>query len=443
MIEPMGKIKPLFDRVMQLRREMAWILVGQAIGFVGGFIGIKVLTNILGPAGYGQLALGLTIAGFFNLFIYGPIANVVSRFYSVCRERGTLSAYFAVLKKSHKVLAAALVALSLAAGAIGWILAGREWGLLIGISALFGVVSGINASYVALQSAIRDRKVVALHQGADVWIRIGLSILFLYLFHKSGYTALIGYLAGTLLVTISQNIFARRKSEIAGQWSESAFSRESFTEFYRYAVPFVLWSGIAYVTIYGDRWILQALFGEKEVGIYSALYQIASSPINILFAMINQLVTPIIFERAGALTSLEQFQRSSYLLRQTVLIMTMIYAVLIVLTYLFSNVLVTLLTSRDFVAYHNILWIIALSLSIFNLGQLLTTKGLYCNKPRIYLLPKMIQTLSFVLCAFLLGNRYGIPGVAGGLCISSLVHLFLVILANSRLNADNSLSTVV
>lgn len=439
----MDKIKPLFDRVIQLRREMAWILVGQALGFVGGFIGIKMLTNILGPAGYGQLSLGLTIAGIFNLLIYGPIANVVSRYYSVCRERGTLGVYFSVLKKSHKILAAVLFTLSLVAGIIGWLISGREWGVLIGISTLFGVVSGINASYVSLQSAIRDRKVVAIHQGADVWIRIGLSILFLYLFHKSGYTALLGYLVGTLFITISQNIFARKKHEISQYWDESNFNSAVFTEFYQYALPFVLWSGIAYVTIYGDRWILQALFGEKEVGIYSALYQIASSPINILFTMINQLVTPIIFERAGALTSPEQFQRSSHLLRQTVLIMTVIYAVLVVLIYLLSKVLVSLLTSHDFVAYHNVLWVIALSISIFNIGQLLATKGLYCNKPRIYLMPKTIQTLSFILCAFLLGSRYGIYGVAVGLCISSIVHMFLVIMVNSRLNAKNSLSTVI
>jgi O-antigen/teichoic acid export membrane protein len=73
-------LPPLLDRFRKLRREMGWILCGQFLGFVGGFIGIKVLTNMMGPDGYGQLALGLTIAGLFNTYAYGPVANVVAGF---------------------------------------------------------------------------------------------------------------------------------------------------------------------------------------------------------------------------------------------------------------------------------------------------------------------------------------------------------------------------
>ncbi|HEX9078711.1 MAG TPA: hypothetical protein VF795_03915, partial [Desulfuromonadaceae bacterium] len=88
----------LLERIVKLRHEMAWIVAGQFFGFVGGFAGIKALTNIMGPKGYGELALGLTIAGLFNMYVYGPIANVVARFFAVYRERGRLGVYFAVLK---------------------------------------------------------------------------------------------------------------------------------------------------------------------------------------------------------------------------------------------------------------------------------------------------------------------------------------------------------
>jgi O-antigen/teichoic acid export membrane protein len=437
MSEFVCKIKSLFDRALQLKKEMAWILIGQALCFVGGFVGIKVLTNIMGPEGYGQLALGLTIAGLFNLFIYGPIANVVARFYSVYRERGTLGVYFSVLRRFHKILVLTLTLLSLLAGGVAWSLAGDQWGLLVAIASLFGIVGGVNASYLSLQSAMRDRKVVALHQGADVWIRIGLSILFLFLFQKSGYTALLGYLIGTLLVTISQNFYALKKPEVSEQWTSSSYSDESFREFYHYAVPFILWAGIAFVTIYGDRWILQFLFGEKEVGIYAAMYQIANAPINILFVMINQLVTPIIFERAGAITSVSQFQESRKLLRKVVLVAIAISTVLVSVIYVFSEDLVLLLTSVKFIQYHNVLWIIALAHCVFNIGQLMATKGLYCNKPKIYLLPKSIQMIAFVSLAFWLGSNYGIAGVAISLCLASFVHLVLVVLVNLKL--DNSM----
>jgi hypothetical protein len=68
---------------------------------------------------------------------------------------------------------------------------GGEWALIILLSCLYGVTSGINVSYIALQDAIRQRKIVALHQGADVWLRIGLSVALLFLFSRSGCFALL------------------------------------------------------------------------------------------------------------------------------------------------------------------------------------------------------------------------------------------------------------
>lgn len=436
--EFVDKVRPLFGRVLQLKQEMAWILFGQALSFVGGFVGIKVLTNTMGPDGYGQLALGLSIAGLFNLFIYGPIANVVARFYSVYRERETLGVFFAVLKRTHKVLAVVLAASSLVAGGICWLLAGREWGLLIAIASLYGIVSGINASYISLQSAVRDRKVVALHQGADVWFRIGLAIIFLLLFENSGYTALIGYLVGTLFVTASQNAFVQRKTLLQDSWrgKDESMSSSTLKEFSEYASSFVVFAGFAAVSMYADRWVLQGLYGESTVGIYAAIYQIAAAPVNLLFTMINQLMVPIIFERAGALISTEQADSSDSLVRSTVLMSGSVALLLALVAFYFGDSIVGLLTNPTFVVHYQILWVVVLGLSVFNVGQLFALKGLSRNKPKIYIWPKGIQALSFLILAYLGAQVLDLMGVAVALCGSSVLYVALVLVANSKLKVE-------
>lgn len=425
------------ERFWKLRHEMKWIVTGQMIGFAGGFIGIKVLTNIMGPKGYGQLALGLTISGMFCLFVYGPVANVVARYFAVYRERGQLGSYFAVLKKSHGLLAVLMTLAALTASGIAGLLLGGEWFLIILLSSLYGVASGINVSYISLQSAIRQRKIVALHQGADVWLRIGLSIALLMLFGNSGYYSLLGYLLGTLLVTISQGIFALKNEEIRPHWSgdstDEAEKRKAFQEFSGFAASFMIFAVFASVSMFSDRWILQGMYGVSTVGIYSAIYQIAASPVNIFFAMVNQLVVPIVFERAGAMTKLSQAENSASLVRLTVLLSTLAGVFITAVACVFSEPLVRILTNSTFAAYHNTLWIIVLGLILFNIAQLFTIKGLYCNQPRIYFWPKVGQSGSFLLLAYLLAKNYGVTGVAVAICGSSLLYLGAVVIVNGKI----------
>jgi O-antigen/teichoic acid export membrane protein len=431
------RLKLLLERSWKLRHEMTWIVTGQVIGFLGGFIGIKVLTNIMGPKGYGQLALGLTIAGIFNMYVYGPIANVVARFFVAYRERGQLGSYFAVLKKYHGLLAVMVSLSSLAASGIAGLYLGGEWALIILLSSLYGVASGINVSYISLQSAIRQRKIVALHQGADVWLRIGLSVALLLLLGNSGYFSLLGYLLGTLLVTISQGIFALRNNEIRFYWrgdaADDAEKRETYREFSGYAASFVIFAVFASVSMYSDRWILQGMFGVSVVGIYSAIYQIAASPVNIFFAMVNQLVVPIVFERAGTMTSAAQAENSAKLVRLTVVLSSLAGIFVTAVSCVFSEPLVRLLTNGTFAGFHNILWIIVLGLFLFNIAQLFTIKGLYCNRPRIYFWPKAWQACSFLLLAYPLAKKYGIYGVAAAICGSSLLYLGSVVFVNRKI----------
>ena len=423
------------DRLARLRNEMAWVVAGQLLSFVGGFAGIKILTTVLGPQGYGELALGLTIAGLLNLALYGPASNVVARFFSICRERGELGIYFAALKRSHRWLASGVALLAAVAAGIAWVAGGGRWGGIVMAASLFGIVGGINASYLALQNAVRQRKIVALHQGADVWLRVAFAAAFLLAVPGSGTVALLGYAAGTLFVTVSQAIFVQRNDDIRAGWTapagEPERQRERLREFGRYAAPFVVWAGIAFVSIYGDRWVLQYLFGEREVGIYAALYQIAAAPVNLLVAVVNQLAVPIIFERAGSMTSVDQAAASARLLNRTVAAASLL---------LLAVTGGLLLTSGEFAVRHQLLWLLALGLSLFSVGQIMATKGLYYNRPRIYLWPKSIQTVSFLALSLWLGRELGITGVALSLCGSSLIHLVMVAYANARLESPLSAS---
>jgi O-antigen/teichoic acid export membrane protein len=429
----------LIRRATALRKELYWVFTGQLIGFAGGFIGLKVLTNIMDPKGYGQLALGLTIAGVFTTYVYGPVSNVVARFFAAYRERGDLGIYFATIRRAHRNLALVLSALSLVISGIIGIYFGFEWGMIVAIASFFGIVSGINVSFLALQNAVRQRKVVALHQGIDVWLRIGLSIILVMLFQNSGYIALLGYLLGTAIITVSQYRFAQKNEEVRANWkivSSKSGSQNCYREFHSYAASFMIFAGFASISLYSDRWVLQAVSGEQAVGIYSALYQIAASPINLFFSLVNQFAVPIVFERAGQMSSIAQADASQQLVNQTVLLSSLVIILVTLGAFFFGEPVARMLTNRTFAEHSSILWLTVLGISIFNIGQLYTLKGQIYSQPSIYFWPKGIQAFSFLAAAFPLTHHAGIHGIAMALCISSLLYLAAVLYVNKQLTLE-------
>lgn len=427
-------------KMVRFHKELAWVVIGQLLALCGGFVGIKILTNFMGPEEYGQLALGLTLSGLINLFLYGPVSQAAYRFFSAYREKNILGEYFSIFKRLNLLLIAILLLLAIPVTVIARMFCGVEWAMLVVAAASFGIVCGVNSLLISLQSAIRQRKVVALHQGIDSWLRLCLAVAALLLFKNSGYWALSGYVAGTLLTTISQVAFARKDLVIKGAWQQSLLKKEiqknNLVEIYRYATPFAVFAVFAAISLYADRWILQDLLSVGHVGVYAAVYQIASAPVIFLVGVINQLMVPIIFERAGAMTDPLQAEASGRLFRRTVLISSGILTFIVVAVYFFGEPMIRAMTTPVFAEYKNLPWLITLGIALFNIGQLLTLKGLYFNKPRIYLWPKAVQAFSFLVFVCYLTKSYGMTGAGMGLCISSFLYVLSVVFVNKVLCRD-------
>ena len=68
------------DRVLRLFKEGTWIAIGQLVSIVGSIVLVRVITEYLEPARYGELALGLTVGGFINQVVMGGVAGGIGRF---------------------------------------------------------------------------------------------------------------------------------------------------------------------------------------------------------------------------------------------------------------------------------------------------------------------------------------------------------------------------
>ena len=427
-------LRALAVKIRGAKQEVLWVLLGQGVTFLGGLVGVKVLTNVMSQEAYGQLALGMTVAGLMNMFVFGPLGQVILRYYSVSRDLGEQEAYFAVLARVHRRLIPLVVGVGAIGATAAFLIAGANWAWLIGMAVAFSLISGLLGSVQSVLSAARERRRLALSQSADVWCRLAMAMVLVVTIGYEGFWALAGYCIGSLGVLCIQYKSLWRLLAPAGNEVVAKDAKIRYAEsFRRFSLPFVAWAGMAAVSQYADRWLLQGIGGSNWVGAYAALYQIASAPIGVLGAFVNQLIIPVVFARAGALTNQGQVDASRSLLSATQLVVTIVFFVATVMAFVWGEPVVRWLTNAEYAGHSHVLWLMVLGLSIFTLGQLLSVEGLSRNRSGIYIWPKAAQAVALIVLGYPLASSFGLGGMAAALTGASGLYYLLVKRANTTL----------
>jgi stage V sporulation protein B len=420
-------------RLPALRVEFLWVAGAQFASLVAGLFAITVLTKLLGPEGYGKFALGLSIVGVLNLLIYGPVAQTASRFYAITSERGEI-ARFLVLTQRTYVVATGVVLLVIALGAIVVKAAvGGAWAGLFAGSGLMGIAAGATAVLAAALNAMRLRRAYALQQATEAMLKPLLAAGLVLAFSCDPNLALVGYALASILVAIPVGRVVR-DGLLSGPAVTKSATRSGTPltrEMLAYGGPFVVFGLVAVVGMFGDRWLLLAWSGAEVVGVYAAMYQLANAPIALALGVVNQFSLPIIFQKAGTLGP-DQAREGKRLYRYVILASVAMIAAFVGAAYLFAEPILRTLMPEAFIVHHDAFWIITMGIAFFHFGQQLVVKGFYLKRTGAYMLPKAMQSASFLILAFALGAEGGVRGIATAFAVSALLYVALVLLANRR-----------
>src|SRR6266852_2496474 len=141
------------ERFHRLSKEGAWIVLGQAAAVLGSLVGIRLLTELLDPAAYGELALGMTVATLVNQTVLGPLGNGVTRFYAPAQEKGDIGVYLNAVRRLV-LSATGIIVLMILLTVTGLFFAGRiEWIGIASAALIFAILSGYNSILGGIQNA--------------------------------------------------------------------------------------------------------------------------------------------------------------------------------------------------------------------------------------------------------------------------------------------------
>lgn len=418
--------------------ELVTLGSGQIATVTGAIVGTRFLTGLLAPAAYGDLALALTVVALLSLVGSGPIGNAVGRFYAVAHERGTLRCFFratAMLYGQYHLGACCLALFGLLIyrgerAPVAW--------TSMGLAAIaLSLVNGANGLLDAMQNAARQRLVVAWHQAAGQWLRLGGAILFIRWAGATATSVLCGYVGASLFVLWSQFLFFnfRLMSSAAAEPNpQKEPTRLMTTEMRSYANPFVAFAAIAWLQQASDRWSL-ALFGSRmDVGLYQTLNQVGYSPLMQLSGLISLVVAPILFFQAGEGTDIGRVHGARGRVRQLSWLMFVGTLVFSGLLWLFGKPLFALVVAPGYRSAARYLPLAALAGGLFATGQMLATDALVQMNSKALIAPKIGCALLAAVLNYAGARSFGLPGVVwAGVVASSAYAIWMVFLTRRKM----------
>lgn len=417
------------ERFQRLGREFLWIASGQAAAILGALVGMRLLTGVLPPDIYGELALGMTLATLASQVVLGPLGSAVLRFFAPAREAQECANFLAALRRLLARATGVVLLLTVGTCLVLLLIGQLNW-LWLGVAACsFALFSGYNSALDSMQNAALQRPIVAWHQALTSWGRFLAAAGMVLWLGAASVVAMLGYLLATLLVLLSQFWFFRRiLLPTNGLLSDGAASpRHWETQMLAYSWPFAVWGIFTWAQIASDRWALQMFASTREVGLYAALYQLGYYPITILTGLIVQLVAPVFFQRAGNASDPSRMRQIYTLNWRLTMVALFLTGAAAFLAFVLHGIVFMWLAAPEYRAISWLLPGMVLAGGLFATGQLAVISLLSGTETRSLLSLKVVTAIVGVLLNIFGAAWWGIIGVVGAGVIFSTVYLLWIL----------------
>jgi O-antigen/teichoic acid export membrane protein len=417
------------ERFRRLFKEGLWIVLGQVMVVLGSLLGVRVLTELLTPAAYGELALGMTLATLINQTLLGPLSGGLTRFYSPAVEQGDFPGYWSAACKMNFyatgviVLISALAVLALSvSGLNGW----------LGITTaafVFAILSGNNASLSGIQSAARQLAVVAMHQGADPLLRLVIAACLITWLGASSSVAMYGYVIASALLLGSQYYFFRKI--VVKRANTSSKERNWQDEIWNFSWPIGIFGIFTWMQLVSDRWALQYFSSTGEVGKYAALYQLGYYPVALITGMAMQFLVPILYQRSGDANDSKRNANVNKLSWQLTWVTLGLTSGVFLGAFLLHVQIFRILVAKEYGSVSYLLPWMILGGGVFASGQALASNLQAQMKTREMIVAKITTAIVGMTLNFAGAYWYGIAGiVSAGVLFSMMYFAWMAVLVN-------------
>lgn len=281
--------------------EGTWVLAGQLSSAIGVLLGLRLLTTILSPRAFGEVALVGGLVVLATGIAASPLMQGVLRYYPEAGRSGHLNSLEQVINKYLKrliILAAGIVLLGFAVFTLY-----EPMDLWLGpIMVLLFMVEAVRQKELTLLNASRCQRLSARWNVLEAWLRPVSAYIFALLL---GATASMT-LAGSLVASAALFLLFKRLAEKEREHHSAAVSRSDGSRdqkiaraLFEYSKPLMPLGLVGWICGQADRYLICGLLSVEEAGLYAAVYGIVSRPFLMAGGTFEAWIRPAYYDSLG------------------------------------------------------------------------------------------------------------------------------------------------
>jgi len=259
---------------------------------LGGFVSIAIFTRLLGPKGYGLYTLVMATVSMLSV-VFVWINKPIIRYFEQYKSKNDFSIFISTSITSIIFLFFVITLIWYVLIAIFKGHIDKDFAYLLKIGALV-LIAQVGFSFVlTILRAERKSLRYSLYSSINTIGKLSLAICLLWFFSLGPQSIL------WAIVVVTGGLFCFELASFFRKWSVNffRFSKSQVKRFASYGFPLIGESIGILVLAVSDRYMIQYFLGPKEVGIYSAGYNMVAVIMDNLFGGVLMLAAlPVIFQ---------------------------------------------------------------------------------------------------------------------------------------------------
>ena len=404
------------NTIKKLGKDTLMYLPGNLFLAVGGFLSLILYTKLFNPVDYGRYILVYSAMGLLIAMLNGWITQSALRFSGnqiVENKKVIFSTIFITISVINiGVITTAVIFINMFGDEI------TDQTKILIYSSLF--LFSVQSYYSTTQSLLRVMRKAAVFSINNIIISICkiLVVYVLVIFYSVGVESIIFSFSLGYTVAFLFSLYA---IDFKSNFNIKLLELQIVREYFKYGFPLIGLVFLEWVLAISDRYLIQMFEGSSNLGVYSINYSISSSMILLINSLLMMGSYPLIVSTWNKYGKGNTESVINKILKYYLLITLPI----IVILFSFSEAIMQLISTKDYVKGHLILPIVSIGLVFLGMTQYTNKAWELTKKPNAILKINFLVVLLNIILNLLFIPYFGYMAAAVTTAISYCVY-FLV-----------------
>lgn len=383
----------------------------------------KLIINFFNVDEYGKWVLLLSIYSFISMLPFSAIDQGIIRI--VSKYRNNIYSFVKYIIKLYMLFFIPYICIYLLSFYFEFNIEILSEHIIF--FAFYTITEITKTTFIAINNSLRLRKENLMVRLCEIIFKI-LLLLIVNRYYKIDISIvlLIFVIINTFIILFLFNEYYKTSNS---QYSIRFEKKETFDSLMKYSLPLIIWACFGWLQNMINKWYIEIYLDYESVAIYSVLVSLSYTVPYMLYTIIDNYISPIVFEKNK---EIDKRNLCNYLF-----FISLLFSIYIIFINIFGKEIILIFTNSNYLIVNKYLLITSISSCIYVLALSSTIEILRRKETKKLLIPNIIPGMFILICSPFLIESKGLIGAIISYVVAQVIYslfTFTIVFKKSNIN---------